>query len=97
MRRYAFEEGRAPLIHFRRDTERGLLFGVCAGLADRCGWDLTVVRLVALLALVLATLPTALLYIVVGVLTPPKRLTYYGHRERGLWRRAARRARGMER
>ena len=31
MNRYAFEEGRTPLIEFRRDTERGLLLGVCAG------------------------------------------------------------------
>jgi phage shock protein C len=97
MRRYAFEEARTPLIDFRRDTERGLLLGVCAGLAERCGWDLTIIRLVTLLALVVATLPTILLYLAVGLLTPPQRLTYYGHRERTLWRRHARRARGMER
>lgn len=90
MKRYAFEEGRAPLIHFQRDTERGLLLGVCAGLANRCGWDLTLIRLVALLALVVATLPTALLYLVVGFLTPPKRLTYYGDREQRLWTRRRR-------
>jgi phage shock protein C len=97
MKPYAFEEGRAPLIDFRRDTERGLLLGVCAGLAERCGWDLTVIRLVTLLALVVATLPTVLLYLAVGLLTPPQRLTYYGRQERTLWRRCARRARGMER
>ena len=97
MRRYAFEEGRTPIIHFQRDTERGLLLGVCAGLTERFGWDLTVVRLVALLSLVVATLPTVLLYLAVGCLTPPMRLTYYGRRERGLWRCRRREAGDFER
>jgi phage shock protein C len=85
------------MIHFQRDTERGLLFGVCAGLAERFGWDLTVVRLVALLSLVVATLPTALLYLAVGCLTPSRRLTYHGHRERGLWGRRCRDTGGRRR
>jgi phage shock protein PspC (stress-responsive transcriptional regulator) len=94
MRRYAFEEGRTPLIEFHRDSERGWLLGVCAGLAARLGWDLTVVRLVALLCLLVATVPTGLLYLVVGCLTPAKPLTYYGSREDRLWRRRRRGYRG---
>jgi phage shock protein C len=94
MNRYAFEEGRGPLIEFRRDTERGWLLGVCAGLADRLGWDLTVIRTVAVLCLLVATAPTVLLYLAVGCLTPTKRLTYYGLREDRLWRGRRRRYRG---
>lgn len=94
MNRYAFEEGRGPLIEFRRDTERGWLLGVCAGLADRLGWDLTVIRIVAVLCLLVATAPTVLLYLAVGCLTPTKRLTYYGLREDRLWRGRRRRYRG---
>jgi phage shock protein C len=87
MSRYAFEEGRAPLIEFRRDSERGWLLGVCAGLADRLGWDLMVVRLVVVICLLVATVPTGLLYLVVGCLTPAKPLTFYGAREDRVWRR----------
>ena len=86
MRRYAYEEGRTPPVEFHRDSERGWLLGVCAGLAGRFGWDLTVVRLLAVISLLVATLPTALLYVVVGVLTPTRRLTYYGAGEDRLWR-----------
>jgi hypothetical protein len=41
-----------------------------------------------------ATAPTVLLYLVVGCLTPTKRLTYYGLREERLWRGRRRRYRG---
>jgi phage shock protein PspC (stress-responsive transcriptional regulator) len=86
MTRYEFEEGRTPLIEFRRDTERGWLLGVCAGVAGRFGWDLALVRVVVVLSLLVATTPTVLLYLAVGCLTPAKRLTYYGLREERLWR-----------
>jgi len=91
MRGYAFEEGRPPLINLYRDTERGLFLGVCAGIADRFGWDLTAVRIIAALFALFATAPTVLLYVVLGLVTAPKRLTYYGDREDRLWKRTRRR------
>ena len=40
--------------------------GVCAGIADYFGFDTMAVRIVALLSLWLFTVPTALLYILLG-------------------------------
>lgn len=73
-------------LGLHRDPEHGLLMGVCAGLAETFGWRASSVRIVALLALVFFTIPTALVYVVAGVLLPARRLTYYGRAERELWR-----------
>lgn len=73
---------------FYRDAEHGMLLGVCAGLADKFGFRLGPMRVVSLLALLLFTVPTLLIYVVAGVLLPGKPLTYYGSRdERELWGR----------
>lgn len=73
-------------LGLHRDPEHGLLMGVCAGIAETFGWRASTVRVVALLALVFFTVPTALVYGVAGVLLPRKRLTYYGRQERDLWK-----------
>lgn len=77
-------------LSVHRDPEHGLLLGVCAGLAETFGWRAASVRVVALLALIFFTVPTALVYVIAGVLLPRKRLTYYGAAERELWRRRRR-------
>lgn len=77
----------AYALSLHRDPEHGLLMGVCAGLAETFGWQVTAVRIVALLALVFFTVPAVLVYGVAGLLLPRKRLTYYGRAERELWRR----------
>ena len=77
-------------LSVHRDPENGLLLGVCAGLAETFGWRAASVRVVALLALIFFTVPTALVYVVAGVLLPRKRLTYYGPEERDLWSRRRR-------
>lgn len=74
-----------------RDRERGLFFGVCAGMAERFGWSLAATRVAAALGLVLFFLPTALVYVTAGMLLPDKPLTYYGQREARLWGRHSRR------
>lgn len=84
MRRYACEGMVLPLINLYRDTENGLLFGVCAGIADRFGWNLTTIRVLAIVALILFP-GTAIVYVTAGLLLPVKRLTYYGSRESRLW------------
>ena len=70
MRRYAFEEGRTPLIDFRRDTERGLLLGVCAGLAERFEITVTVIRLAFLISFLVGFGTSLLLYVVLWVVMP---------------------------
>lgn len=77
-----------PNALFYRDPANGIIFGVCAGLADQFGFRLGPLRVITVLALLLFTLPTVLVYLVAGVLLPGKPLTYYGGRdERDLWRR----------
>jgi len=52
----------------RRPLARGKVMGVCAGLAEQFGWDVTFVRVVAIISLFLFTAPTFLAYIVAGAL-----------------------------
>lgn len=74
---------------FYRDPANGMILGVCAGLSDKFGFRLGPLRVIAVLALLLFTVPTAVLYLVAGLLLPGKPLTYYGSRdERELWGRA---------
>jgi phage shock protein PspC (stress-responsive transcriptional regulator) len=80
---------------FYRDTAHGMILGVCAGLTDRFGFRLGPLRVLTVIALVLFTVPTLLLYVAAGLLLPAKPLIYYGQRdERDLWRR--RRSERME-
>jgi phage shock protein C len=71
----------------RRDTENGLILGVCAGLAGHFGLNVATLRVLAVLALVLMTELALVCYLVAGVLMPAKRLTYHGRSEQDLWRR----------
>jgi phage shock protein C len=64
-----------------------MIFGVCAGIGDRFGWNLTTIRVIAVLALILFP-GTLLIYLTAGILLPAKRLTYHGSRERRLWERS---------
>ena len=82
------------LMQFRglyRDTDKGLFYGVCAGLADRFAWPLCTVRLVAVLCLIVFFLPTVVLYLAAALLLPPKPLTFHGAREGDFWRSRGRR------
>lgn len=73
---------------FYRDPEQGLILGVCAGLSDRFGFRLVPLRVLAVLALLLFTVPALLAYVAAGLLLPGKPLTYYGSMdERELWGR----------
>lgn len=77
-----------PGTMFYRDPEQGLILGVCAGLSDRFGFRLVPSRVLAVLALLLFTVPALLAYLVAGLLLPGKPLTYYGSiDERELWGR----------
>jgi phage shock protein PspC (stress-responsive transcriptional regulator) len=73
---------------FYRDPANGMILGVCAGLSDQFGFRLGPLRVITVLALLLFTVPTVLVYLVAGLLLPGKPLTYYGSRdERELWGR----------
>lgn len=53
-----------------RDTEQGILAGVCAGIARRVGLRPKVVRIVAVISLIAFTVPTVLAYGLIAWLAP---------------------------
>lgn len=56
------------LPRFRCGRRNAIIAGVCAGVADYFSLDRNVVRLVALLLLWFFTVPTLLLYLLLGYL-----------------------------
>jgi phage shock protein C len=72
-----------------RDPDRGIVMGVCAGLADYFGFNLTVVRVLTALGLVMFTVPTVLAYLAAAWLLPVQpRDLYEGPAEAAFWRHA---------
>jgi phage shock protein C len=70
-----------------RGTERGILAGVCAGIADYVGTEPIVVRLVTTLCLFFFFPVTLLAYIALAVALRPKPPALYGsHDEEEFWR-----------
>ncbi len=76
-----------PLRGFYRDRENGWIFGVCAGIADRFNFDVTVVRVIAVISLLLFFWLTAAVYLAATLLIREKPLVYSGRRsEYEFWR-----------
>jgi len=78
-------------LAFFRDDEKGYLGGVCAGIAEKMNWDVTVVRLVTFISGLILTLPTVLAYIAATVFMRKKHLAFYGRNEKNFWKSAAKR------
>ncbi|HEX7340864.1 MAG TPA: envelope stress response membrane protein PspC [Rhodanobacteraceae bacterium] len=57
---------------FYRDRHNGKLMGVCAGIADYFGWNVTLVRLLAILAFFWLNGLTLIVYFALGFLLPVK-------------------------
>ena len=57
---------------FYRDPLHGKLMGVCAGLADYFGWNVTLVRGLAIVALLWFNVVTLAAYLVLGFVLPTK-------------------------
>ncbi|MGH8427280.1 MAG: envelope stress response membrane protein PspC [Gammaproteobacteria bacterium] len=55
-----------------RDPERGMIMGVCAGIADYFGWNLTLVRVVVVLTFFFWWGITLVVYVIMGFLLPKK-------------------------
>jgi phage shock protein C len=70
-----------------RDTDRGILAGVCAGIADYLGVEPIIVRLAAVVGLVLFFVPTIIGYVILAVALRPKPPALYESRdEEAFWR-----------
>ncbi len=76
--------GKPRLLY--RDRERGLIMGVCAGVSEFFDWNLLTVRLITLVMLMVAFLPTALVYFTAGFLLRDRPLRYYGEDDPESWR-----------
>ena len=62
---------------FYRDPRHAKVMGVCAGLADYFGWNVRVVRIVAIIALVWFNVLALIAYFALGFLLPTKPATLY--------------------
>ncbi|MFP4380905.1 MAG: PspC domain-containing protein [Candidatus Sumerlaeia bacterium] len=60
-------EGKRPL---RRIPQKGMIAGVCAGLAETGGWDVTTVRIIAALCLVFGLPITLTVYLIMAIVLP---------------------------
>ena len=77
-----------PLRGFYRDNDRGWIFGVCAGIADRFNFRLGTVRVIAIISFLLFSWLTAAIYIGATLLVKDKPLIYSGREtEFDFWRR----------
>lgn len=62
---------------FYRDPRHGKLMGVCAGVADYFGWSVTLIRILAIVALLWFNMVTLIAYLILGFLLPTKPATPY--------------------
>ena len=70
-----------------RDTDRGIMAGVCAGIAGYIGIEPIVIRLVAVLGLVFFFPPTIVAYVILALVLRPKPPALYASTdEEAFWR-----------
>ncbi|HET8554745.1 MAG TPA: PspC domain-containing protein [Rhodanobacteraceae bacterium] len=78
------DESRSRRIY--RDSERGVILGVCAGIAEHFDWPLWLTRIGALALGWFFTVPVVIAYLVAALLMPERPLRYYGDGdERTFW------------
>ena len=83
----AWTNGSSTRHRLWRDTDRGIIAGVCAGIAGYLGVEPIVVRLVAVLGLVFFFPPTIVAYVILAlVLRPKPRMLYASPDEEAFWR-----------
>ena len=72
---------------FYLDKQNKKIMGVCAGIADYTGLDVTVVRIGAVLLTILGNGPAILAYLVVGWMAPkkPRELSYDTPEQTKFW------------
>jgi phage shock protein C len=69
-----------------KDSENGLLLGVCAGIADYLDTNVLFVRAAAVLTLLFLFIPAVLSYVIAGLLLKEPPLRYRGSvEERWFW------------
>jgi len=84
--RYGSEQP-ASRTRFYRDKRNGKIMGVCAGIADYSGFDVTIVRICMVAALVLSSGSILPIYFIAGWISPakPREFESYDREERQFW------------
>ncbi|WP_157981227.1 envelope stress response membrane protein PspC [Aliidiomarina iranensis] len=67
----------------RRDEKRGKIGGVCAGIANYFGWELWVIRIIAVTALILASKVTFVAYLIAWIVLDKESKKSKGASDRG--------------
>ncbi len=68
MSQYSHYSERREEYYTARPKAKSKIMGVCSGLAKQFDWDVSMVRIVAVVCLFLFTAPTFLAYIIAGAL-----------------------------
>jgi phage shock protein C len=77
----------ASRTRFYRDKRDGKVMGICAGIADYTGFDVTLVRICMIAALFLSSGSILPIYFIAGWITPvkPRELDYADTEDRRFW------------
>jgi len=77
----------ASRTRFYRDKRNGKVLGICAGIADYTGFDVTLVRICLIAALFLSSGSVIPIYFIAGWITPakPRELEYSDKEDRSFW------------
>jgi phage shock protein C len=77
----------ASRTRFYRDKRNGKIMGICAGIADYTGFDVTLVRICMIAALFLSSGSILPFYFIAGFVTPkkPRELDYANREEKQFW------------
>lgn len=77
----------ASRTRFYRDKRHGKVMGICAGIADYTGFDVTLVRICMIAALFLSSGSIIPIYFVAGWISPskPRELENYDTEDRQFW------------
>ena len=85
--RRELSEQPASRTRFYRDKRNGKVMGICSGIADYTGFDVTLVRIGMIAALFLSSGSIIPIYFIAGWITPtrPSGLDYHDREDRQFW------------
>ena len=85
--RHYLTEQPASRTRFYRDKRNGKLFGICAGIADYTGFDVSLVRVCFLATMFMSGGSILPFYFIAAMVTPtkPRELDYADKEERQFW------------
>ena len=85
--RYRLTEQPPSRTRFYRDKRNGKFLGVCAGIADYTGFDVTLIRVCLVAAIIMGSGAPLLMYFIAAMMTPdkPRELAFADREEKQFW------------